>query len=198
MSGYLPFQQDIYDAIDDEVLDEDDPFFDGSDDNETVSLDPASRTAVFERDLLCLPLDRPGSDRTAESTPIFLGHGRIDGKVPRSLGEAMAAGYKVELKIYDNLGHWYKIPDEIDDLVDFLRSSVGWALCEPPRIRRLAHREPHLKQNRPSYHMISMVFQMTNISFLHGLMIFSNALSFAHPDIQAGCRMALAYSQYSG
>lgn len=49
---------------------------------------------------------------------------------PFFLGEAMAAtarkaGYKVELNIYENLGYWYKIPDEFGDLVNFLCSSVG-------------------------------------------------------------------------
>jgi predicted esterase len=71
--------------------------------------------------------------KTAYSTPIFLGHGRDDEKVPCSLGKAMAetlesAGYKIEWKCYEGQGHWYKVPDEIDDIVDFLCSIVGWQL----------------------------------------------------------------------
>ena len=37
-----------------------------------------------------------------------------------------ALGYEVVWKLYPGLGHWYKIPDEIDDIVEFIRGSVGW------------------------------------------------------------------------
>ncbi len=94
--------------------------------------DPAVRATIFAKDLLGLPLlEKPGRESTAYSTPIFLGHGSADEKVPCSLGEATAAilekaDYKVELKVYHGLGHWYKIPDEIDDIVEFLALVVGW------------------------------------------------------------------------
>ncbi|KAM3452788.1 hypothetical protein MY5147_006761 [Beauveria neobassiana] len=36
-----------------------------------------------------------------------------------------AAGYCVDWKRYENQGHWYKIPDQIDDIVNFI-SRIGW------------------------------------------------------------------------
>ncbi|RYP79238.1 hypothetical protein DL769_003061 [Monosporascus sp. CRB-8-3] len=129
ISGYLPFREDIDQAVEEVVDDDDDPFFGGG---EGEQQDPAVRAAVFERDLLCLPpVEKPCAESTAHRTPIFLGHGSDDEKVPCLLGESMArtlvkADYKVELKVYHGLGHWYRIPDEIDDIVEFLRSVVGW------------------------------------------------------------------------
>ncbi|KAL1869714.1 hypothetical protein VTK73DRAFT_2955 [Phialemonium thermophilum] len=129
MSGYLPYREDIDEAVTDVIVDDDDPFSTetSADDCE----DPCVRATVFERDLLCLPpLVRCGPENTAHSTPIFLGHGEEDEKVPCSLGQAMAAtlkkaGYPVQLKIYSGLGHWYKIPEEIDDIVGFIESTMG-------------------------------------------------------------------------
>jgi predicted esterase len=53
-----------------------------------------------------------------------LGHGKTDEKVPWALGNEAAAtlkrlGMDVEWKDYD-IGHWYLVPDEIDDIVTFL------------------------------------------------------------------------------
>ena len=31
----------------------------------------------------------------------------------------------VTWKTYDGFGHWYKVPDQIDDMVDFLQKKVG-------------------------------------------------------------------------
>ncbi|PNY28723.1 Acyl-protein thioesterase [Tolypocladium capitatum] len=131
MSGYLPFREDTEEAVKDPVVGENDPF---SGDEEQEQHDPVVRACIFERDLLCLrPVEDPGYEKTALSTPIFLGHGSVDDKVPCSVGEAMAgtmqrAGYEVEWKCYQGQGHWYKIPDEIDDIVQFLRSVVGWRM----------------------------------------------------------------------
>ena len=38
------------------------------------------------------------------------------------------AGYRVEWKLYSGLGHWYKFPEEIDDIVEFISSHVGWEI----------------------------------------------------------------------
>jgi len=130
MSGYLPFREDIDEAMAELSDAEDNPFSHGDDIHD--DLDPATKASVFERDLLALPpVDEVDSEKTAQSTPIFLGHGGADEKVPCSLGEAMArtmqtAGYTVRWKYYQDHGHWYKIPDEIDDVVEFLRCDVGW------------------------------------------------------------------------
>lgn len=31
----------------------------------------------------------------------------------------------VTWKVYEGFGHWYKMPDEIDDIVRFLQEKVG-------------------------------------------------------------------------
>ncbi|KAI1821037.1 phospholipase/carboxylesterase [Xylaria intraflava] len=139
MSGYLPFQQDIENIVNkaDTSDEEDNPF--AASDEESQPEDPALRAFSFERDLLCIdtPWDATAyQNKMASSTPIFLGHGDADEKKPYELGEAAArtmraAGYNVEWKLYPGLGHWYRIPDEIDDIVDFIRNRVGWKMTTP-------------------------------------------------------------------
>ncbi|KIH87818.1 phospholipase/carboxylesterase [Sporothrix brasiliensis 5110] len=130
MSGYLPFQADLDEAVTCDRGDgtqEDIFFMKDDDDNDGDIQDPAVKAIAFERDLLGLaPAGTLSRDCTACRTPIFLGHGSDDEKVPCSLGTAMAdtvakADYNVEFKMYEGLGHWYKIPDEIDDIANFLR-----------------------------------------------------------------------------
>ena len=62
---------------------------------------------------------------------MFLGHGEADDKVKPCYGKSayetlVACGFQVTWKCYSDQGHWYKIPDEIDDLVKFIREQVGW------------------------------------------------------------------------
>ncbi|KAI1273331.1 phospholipase/carboxylesterase [Xylaria sp. FL0933] len=137
ISGYLPFQQDIEDAMNTEDMpDEDNPF--AASDEDSQPEDPALRAFNFERDLLCIDNTQDAAtyeNGTASSTPIFLGHGDVDEKKPYELGEAAArtmraAGYNVEWKLYAGLGHWYRIPDEIDDIVDFIRNRAGWKMTD--------------------------------------------------------------------
>ncbi|KAI1428453.1 acyl-protein thioesterase [Xylaria sp. FL1777] len=147
MCGYLPFREDVEREIEepggdgwggggdgDDVFaasDEDD-LFERPDDKNRPLQEPALRAFHFERDLLCLDaLPDATLDQTAALTPIFLGHGDADEKKPYELGEAAArtmraAGYSVEWKLYGGLGHWYKIPDEIDDIAKFICEDVGW------------------------------------------------------------------------
>lgn len=131
MSGWLPFA---------EVLDpragggrngegeEEDPFGAGGD--EDVSLDnPQLQAANTARDIASLPPLSAEDVTLFPRTPIFLGHGRNDEKVSVNLGKQARDVFKaldcqVRWKEYDE-GHWYKIPEEIDDIVDFLRNVVG-------------------------------------------------------------------------
>ncbi|QKX55272.1 uncharacterized protein TRUGW13939_02364 [Talaromyces rugulosus] len=63
-------------------------------------------------------------------TPVFLGHGCEDPKVSVHLGEKMARlladqmQMNVTWKAYEGLGHWYRIPNEIDDIIRFLQEKV--------------------------------------------------------------------------
>ena len=133
MSGWLPHQRDLEAAIeraDDD--DDDDPFARNGDDNQTPN-SLAIDAHVFARDLLSLDQQHaPASERgTAIATPIFLGHGSEDEKIAADLGKAASevlqkVGFKVDWKLYEGQGHWYKIPDEINDLVSFVNSLSGW------------------------------------------------------------------------
>ncbi|KAF9772070.1 hypothetical protein IL306_010252 [Fusarium sp. DS 682] len=129
MSGYMTFQSDLRMVIknDDE---DDNPF-------EVDEQSSAVEAQSFQRDLLNLhPLYNPTEEVTAAETPVFLGHGELDEKVPLALGEGAAqvmhdAGYQVDWKCYKDQGHWYKIPDQIDDIVNFITSKVGWEATAP-------------------------------------------------------------------
>lgn len=61
-------------------------------------------------------------------TPVFLGHGTDDGVVDVELGRQARdalrnVGFEVEWKEYVGAeleGHWLKVPEEVDDIADFL------------------------------------------------------------------------------
>jgi predicted esterase len=139
LCSYLPYQNDIKDAAASELedsTDEDDPFARDSDNGHSESCsDPAVKGMEFERDLLGLPpIQNPTRANTAVTTPVFLGHGEADEKKPYTLGlgaskTLQTLGFEVIWKLYPELGHWYKVPDEIDDVVEFIRSSVGWEVA---------------------------------------------------------------------
>ncbi|KAK5626871.1 hypothetical protein RRF57_002586 [Xylaria bambusicola] len=117
-------------------MDDDNPFAAPGQDAQPE--DQALRALNFEKDLLCIntPQDTIAEQlQTASSTAIFLGHGDVDEKKPYVQGEdaartMRAAGYNVDWKLYPELGHWYKIPDEIDDIVQFIRNRVGWEMVK--------------------------------------------------------------------
>ncbi|KAG7289394.1 hypothetical protein NEMBOFW57_005765 [Staphylotrichum longicolle] len=75
---------------------------------------------------------RVNSRPKAFDTPIFLGHGTEDDKVPvvrgRGAAECLrAAGMRVEWREYNGLGHWYSA-DMLTDIASFLANQVGWEL----------------------------------------------------------------------
>ena len=135
MSGWLPFRKAITEAIippredsprynpfavDDEVDDFD----------QTVSKD--LQLLNFLRDNIELPpLDT--SHPAALRTPVFLGHGTADEKVDIRLGEDAATalralGLDVTWSAYEEFGHWWKEPDEMDDMIEFLceKMDIEW------------------------------------------------------------------------
>ncbi|KAK6502615.1 hypothetical protein TWF506_003195 [Arthrobotrys conoides] len=79
-------------------------------------------------------IDFPLLDSTVENlpclkTPVFLGHGEEDEKVNVSLGRQtrdalLGLSMDVTWKLYADFGHWYKVPDEIDDIVAFLQKNI--------------------------------------------------------------------------
>lgn len=87
-------------------------------------------TISHVRDILDLdPVSISGTFPTLQ-TPVFLGHGSADPKVSVHLGERMVELLSKRLKmdvtwkVYEGFGHWYKVPDEIDDVLDFLREKI--------------------------------------------------------------------------
>jgi predicted esterase len=128
MSGRLPFRSDIHDILDSPTVPDDNVRF-GNDD--AAEQPPAIQVLAFVRELLELSEGDAESvvTRNALTTPVFLGHGAMDEKVPCRLGEEAAntlslLGMQVNWKKYPELGHWYQVPEEIDDIFEFL-SGIG-------------------------------------------------------------------------
>ncbi|RAO69397.1 uncharacterized protein BHQ10_005409 [Talaromyces amestolkiae] len=88
------------------------------------------------RDLLDLTSISSTESLPALKTPVFLGHGSADPKVSVHLGEKMARLLSKKLKMnvtwkaYEGFGHWYKVPDEIDDVLDFLSEKIGLPIVD--------------------------------------------------------------------
>ncbi|KAL4930692.1 alpha/beta hydrolase [Aspergillus undulatus] len=152
MNGWLPFEREIARILDmenleqeekDENEDEDDPFARDSDDAEgDTGLSPRIQALNHMRDLLDLPpirgVQSEGKEPVARlATPVSLGHGAADPKVSVDLGRRMVAiltaglGMDVTWKAYEEFGHWYKVPEEIDDILKILEEKVG-VLVEQP------------------------------------------------------------------
>ncbi|KAK2882361.1 hypothetical protein FQN49_000416 [Arthroderma sp. PD_2] len=142
MCGWLPFREQMeaiargMDDIEgsDEVDGEDfNPFGDpGEDEGDShdvsspLNSTPADRAVIFLKDQLEMPLPRHLSGSLAfQRTPLFLGHGVEDEKVPVGLGREAASclgamGMDVAWNEYKGLGHWYS-ENMLSDLVNFLR-----------------------------------------------------------------------------
>ncbi|KAI9767302.1 MAG: hypothetical protein M1840_005711 [Geoglossum simile] len=93
-------------------------------------------TAMQAVNFLCKNLDIEPLPDTAGAiprslqTPLFIGHGEVDIKVFFRLGKqihdtAVALGVDSTLKEYKGLGHWFREPEEIDDIADFLSKKAG-------------------------------------------------------------------------
>ncbi|PHH53867.1 Acyl-protein thioesterase 1 [Ceratocystis fimbriata CBS 114723] len=136
MSGWLPFQQEIEKLArgtergengisDNQSTVETIPTGTHADTQEELR-SPEVHVPGYVRGLLSLDSqESPGGQVLSLSTPIFLGHGEIDEKIKISLGEDASqtmslVGYSVDWRRYKDQGHWYKIPDEIDDIAEFI------------------------------------------------------------------------------
>ncbi|CAH0024507.1 unnamed protein product [Clonostachys rhizophaga] len=132
MSGWLPYSKDLQQVLNEDA--ENDPFgdedpFDVPDSRESEEQEPIHKAVDFIRDLL--GGDRQALSRNALATPVFLGHGMVDEKIVPDLGENACdtlreIGFKVLWRTYQDLGHWYKIPEEIDDILAFMRTEMKW------------------------------------------------------------------------
>lgn len=148
MSGWLPFQP-AFEAILSKVeegedqssgIDESEITF--GEDSETSSEggDTAngatdegaanrSKVACFIREEIMDQAACPSGALVCRDTPLFLGHGDADEVVPVQLGRRMmetvvAMGLNVSWTEYPGQGHWYKVPEEIDDLIRFIEANL--------------------------------------------------------------------------
>jgi predicted esterase len=137
MSGWLPFRNDIDQIIGPNGSQDsdgnDNPFL-FSEGDEREGLDPYIVVMNFARDILSMDqmnIQTSSNEQTCLTTPVFLGHGGNDEKIRYELGKEAAQtlsslGMQVTWRGYPGLGHWYKIPEEIDDILEFLRAKLGW------------------------------------------------------------------------
>jgi predicted esterase len=127
MSGWLPFRKAINSVVDAPAA-------------SSAAVAPASPPPILARQIEALNVLRriiglPSLDTTAPaalSTPVFLGHGTKDETVDVTHGELATStlrslGVDVTWTPYKDFHHWYKVPDEIDDLVDFMKKHTGLA-----------------------------------------------------------------------
>ena len=113
ISGWLPFRRQI-----DRVVE-----------TEGEKEEKRRRVLALIDDTISIPslVDDSAAGKLAGfSMPAFLGHGLQDGKVKTQWGEEMrdslrGLGIDVMWKGYEGLEHWWRAPEEIDDVVDFLR-----------------------------------------------------------------------------
>ncbi|KAI1944819.1 hypothetical protein LOZ53_004346 [Ophidiomyces ophidiicola] len=137
MSGWLPFEKQLRDLTQPAGDDEDDASPFGQDTcDEGEEGHQAFHALNHIRDILDLPELAPeelspGQPPGYLAIPAFIGHGFLDPKVSVRLGEGLATFMSKALQMdvtwkpYEELGHWYSVPDEIDDIVQFLSKNVG-------------------------------------------------------------------------
>jgi predicted esterase len=130
MSGWLPFERDITGMLSNQSDStnssiQDDIFDAVEEDGRSVSSDAIVQALLLQRDILSIPCDDVDKIKVPLSIPVFIGHGKADEKVKISLGEDIvrtfqSLGMSVTWKQYPDHGHWYKIPEEIDDIIQFI------------------------------------------------------------------------------
>ncbi|KAH8719553.1 Alpha/Beta hydrolase protein [Phaeosphaeriaceae sp. PMI808] len=133
MCGYLPFRKGMYDLLhcaQNEENDVDDIFERDSEDSEGENKFEEAVAWLREE----LEIQREGNKEIVQppmqSTPVFMGHGMGDEKVPYSIGRMAAEflkdiGVNIEWAEYEGLGHWYS-EEMLRDIVQFLNTLKGW------------------------------------------------------------------------
>lgn len=130
MCGWLPFCAQMAElanpASNEGEGDDADPFERCGGDE---AVEPVAQAVAFLCEELGMDVERSGSAMSFQRTPLFLGHGILDEKVPLELGRRAASclrgmGMSVEWKEYIGLAHWYSGP-MLGDLVKFLQNAGG-------------------------------------------------------------------------
>ncbi|KAF2678983.1 alpha/beta-hydrolase [Lentithecium fluviatile CBS 122367] len=136
MSGWLPFEKDLGEIVrlgGTEDSETETGLVTFCDDEDEENHDAFLQAVGMARDVLSMEETNATSltrNHTCLGTPIFLGHGEKDEKIKCKFGEGAAKtlaslGLDVAWKCYLELGHWYGVPDEIDDILGFLRDTLA-------------------------------------------------------------------------
>ncbi|RHZ58129.1 uncharacterized protein CDV56_103020 [Aspergillus thermomutatus] len=135
MSGWLPFEGEIagllkIDAGDREGSqseaeeDYDNPFAHDTDGDDV----PAHIQAVNHiRDILGMPPCQYDADDSENAL-----HPKVSVDLGRRMASILSDGFGMDVtwKAYEEFGHWYKVPNEIDDAVQFLKEKAGFPVVE--------------------------------------------------------------------
>lgn len=129
ISGWLPFAKDVERILHPEDSTQGKDEDEGDDDPFATSDSSIPSTAVQVcnsiRDNMDLSLITDSPQPLCLATPVFLGHGMMDDKVKVAKGRQAAeilrtlGVHSVTWKEYDER-HWYKVPEELDDIVEFV------------------------------------------------------------------------------
>lgn len=136
MSGWLPFEEDLGEIVGlggTEDGETEAGLVTFRDDEDERNNDAFLQAVDLTRDVLSMGETNAASvtrNHTCLGTPIFLGHGKKDDKINCKFGEGAAKtlaslGLDVTWKCYPELGHGYGVPDEIDDILRFLRDTLA-------------------------------------------------------------------------
>ncbi|KAL9630071.1 MAG: hypothetical protein Q9164_006599 [Protoblastenia rupestris] len=128
LCGWLPLRE-VMQEIASPIEKDDGNLFARSESDEERE-DPAAKSVKYLSEELEMAETSTCSTSAAwKQTPVFLGHGSDDAKVPIGLGmEAVhclkVLGAEVEWRVYEGLGHWYS-GEMLGDLVMFLKARCG-------------------------------------------------------------------------
>jgi predicted esterase len=132
MCGWLPLRKNMNEALGEVegTGDSDDIFAVDGNNEEKTKLEHATDWLREEIEFPFPSTTTSGEISSICETPVFLGNGTEDQKVPCELG-ALATDFLKDLNInvmheeYPSLGHWYS-DDMLRDIVEWLKTKKGW------------------------------------------------------------------------
>lgn len=133
MSGWLPFQSTIDNLLSPDVVESGDivenPFTSDTDEVYVGEVNVDTRVAQFIREEIMSKTECNPELLVYRRTPVFLGHGDRDDVVKLNYGHNAASalrslGLDVCWKVYEEQGHWFSVPDTINDIAVFLEKNT--------------------------------------------------------------------------
>ena len=142
MSGFMPMRQIFKEALDPDSSENDRGvlFEEEGNSQDTSPLEGSSNGRnvpeaialnTFRQNVLSLDPFTSSERPQVVSTPVFYGHGSEDEKVACKLGNELVETLKqldmnVRHQIYHELGHWIRVPEEIDDMISVFTKNGAW------------------------------------------------------------------------